>query len=63
MIFGGDSRGRPKKIDGKTKRFNLRMTLEEDEKLGWMCEKTGLNKTEVIRKALGMYENLLKYRR
>lgn len=66
MVSGSDSegrkRGRPRKNPPKTHDFGMRFSDEEYASLTMMAEKTGLTKTEIIRKALGMYENFVRVR-
>lgn len=65
MVSGSESvvkkRGRPRKKGSKCCGYRLRMTKEEEDRLNWISDKTGLKKSEVIGKALSMYENLVKY--
>lgn len=55
-------RGRPSKPDGKNKDFKIRMTEEELEHLNYLSEKSGKNKSEIIREGLKMYYNLQVYK-
>ena len=55
------SRGRPLK-DGDAKRgqYRLRTSTDDDRMLDYLSENTGLNKSEIIRKAIKMFYTLEK---
>lgn len=55
-------RGRPKKEDGKTEHFLLKMTREDRDNLDYMSFMTGESKSELLRKALKTYYNLVSHR-
>lgn len=58
------SKGRPRKKDEevtKNHRCNIRMNASEMERLNFICYKTDQSKTEVLMKALQIYDNIVKF--
>lgn len=57
------SRGRPKKDEDvvRKRRCNVRMSDSEMEKLNYICYITDQSKTEVLMKALEIYERIAKF--
>ena len=45
-------RGRPKKNDNREKQYRVRLNETENQKLNYVCESTGLSKSDVMRHAL-----------
>lgn len=56
-------RGRPVKSNAKSKQYRLRMSSEESKMLDEMSVYTGLDKSEILRRAMKMYYNLSKYQK
>lgn len=54
-------RGRPRSEKPKGKQTNIRLSDEEQDMLSFMCYKTGKSQTDIIREALKMKYNLVKY--
>lgn len=53
--------GRPPKEDSRENQYRIRMSDEELRKLNVCCEKTGLNKAEIIRKGIEkVYEEITR---
>lgn len=52
--------GRPPSEDPKSHRESFRLSDDDMMKLNYCMEKTGMNKTEVIRKGIEMVYNELK---
>lgn len=63
--FGGDKlgakRGRPVSDESRKGQYRLRMNDEESDMLDDLSAKTGKDKADVIREALRIYSNLVKY--
>ena len=55
-------RGRPHKEVTRDVAFNIRLTAEEAEMLTNLSERTGQTKSEVFRKAMEVYFDILKVR-
>lgn len=55
-------RGRPRKENSKNVRMMIRMSSDDAYKLHIVSEKTGLNKSEIIRKALDTQYQIHKNR-
>lgn len=53
-------RGRPKKEDAKNRRIEIRMTDNELDRLKNLSESTGDSMTDIVCKAIRMYEILKK---
>lgn len=53
-------RGRPHKEVTRDVTFNIRLTAEEAEMLTNLSERTGQTKSEVFRKAIEVYFDILK---
>lgn len=53
-------RGRPHKEVTRDVTFNIRLTAEEAETLTNLSERTGQTKSEVFRKAMEVYFDILK---
>lgn len=53
-------RGRPHKEVTRDVAFNIRLTAEEAEMLTNLSERTGQTKSEVFRKAMEVYFDILK---
>lgn len=52
-------RGRPKESNPRNKRFELRMTQEQEQLLVECSEKAGITKTEVIVKGIELFRDTL----
>lgn len=52
-------RGRPRKSAPRNKRFEIRMTQEQEELLAECSEKAGITKTDVIIKGIELFRNTL----
>ena len=52
-------RGRPKEINPKNKRFEVRMTEEQEKTLEECSKKAGITKTEVIIRGIELFRNTL----
>lgn len=50
-------RGRPKKRDDNSMRFELRLSKDEQEMLNHMEIESDKSKSEIVRKALALYYN------
>lgn len=48
-------RGRPKKEDGRDRQYRVRLTEAEEQKLNYVCETTGLSRSDIMRHALEDY--------
>ncbi len=53
-------RGRPPKEVTRDVTFKIRLTAEENQMLTNLSERTGQTKSEVFRKAMEVYSNVLK---
>ena len=53
-------RGRPIKDDAMTDRCIIRLSGDELDRLEQICDVTGKNKSDVIRKALRLYSTALE---
>lgn len=53
-------RGRPAKGEGKTKKFQLKMTETQFDRLSHTAELSGKTKTDVLLKALEICESMAK---
>lgn len=52
--------GRPPKEDSRENQYRLRMSDDELHKLNVCCQKTGLNKAEILRKGIDkVYEEIM----
>ena len=52
-------RGRPKESNPRNKRFEIRMTQEQEELLAECSEKAGITQTDVILKGIELFRNTL----
>ena len=52
--------GRPKSDDPRNIRFSIRLNEQENKELEEICEITGENKNEVIRRSVERYYKYLK---
>ena len=52
-------RGRPRKSDPRNKRFEIRMTQEQEELLAECSEKAGITRTDVIIRGIELFRNTL----
>lgn len=55
-------RGRPRKQKTKSHQYRLRMDDEDSKLLDYLSMQTGKNKSDIIREAIKMYGNLVKFR-
>ena len=51
-------RGRPKESNPRNKRFEVRMTQEQEQLLAECSEKAGITKTDVIIKGIELFRRL-----
>ena len=52
-------RGRPKESNPRNKRFEVRMTQEQEQLLAECSEKAGITKTDVIIRGIELFRNSL----
>lgn len=52
--------GRPKKEICKNNRFEVRLSDEDLEVMDEICDRTGKNRSDVMRTALLVYQNLIE---
>ena len=52
-------RGRPRECNPRNKRFEVRMTEEQEQLLIECSEKAGITKTEVIIRGIGLFRSTL----
>lgn len=52
--------GRPKKETCKDNRFEVRLSDEDLEVMDEICDRTGKNRSDVMRTALLVYQNLIE---
>ena len=53
-------RGRPKIVDSKTIRIETRINEKDYNDFIFLCNKTGMNKSDLLRKALREYMDRVK---